>query len=101
MTTVKRQHGKFTKKVPSKRGINLTREERRKPEHTAHIDHDYLDQTDIGLEVEIGNGNTAVDTSWQVGRRIVELNVLAERMFCCQCNVPLHLQDTGRKERRF
>ncbi|CAC5422632.1 unnamed protein product [Mytilus coruscus] len=35
-----------------------------------------------------------IDSNWQVGRRIVELGVLAEKMYCCRCNVPLHLHDT-------
>ncbi|CAC5388974.1 unnamed protein product [Mytilus coruscus] len=35
-----------------------------------------------------------IDSNWQVGRRIVELGVLAEKMYCCRCNVPLYLHDT-------
>ena len=30
---------------------------------------------------------------WAEGRRIVELSVLAEQLFCKTCNTPLHLKD--------
>ena len=40
-----------------------------------------------------------VDMSWQTGRRVVELSVLADNMYCDVCKSPLHLSNTIRERR--
>jgi hypothetical protein len=53
-----------------------------------------VDLTDIGVEEEVDKVPIDSGMSWNVARRIVELDILARNMFCCRGNVPLHLQDT-------
>ena len=49
---------------------------------TAH-DHVYFcDLTDIGAEEEVDKVPIDSGMSWNVGRRIVELDILARNMFC-------------------
>lgn len=66
------------------------------------IDHDHehltncVDLTSVGAEEEVPavEPPSYFDDTWKKGRRIVELDVLAKAMFCCQCRLPLHLSDT-------
>ncbi|XP_033745722.1 uncharacterized protein LOC117331232 [Pecten maximus] len=51
------------------------------------------DNLDIGAEYEIGP-NDNIDPTWKIGRRVVELELLAQNMFCDVCNSPLHLSNT-------
>ncbi|CAG2206187.1 unnamed protein product [Mytilus edulis] len=52
--------------------------------------------TDIGCEVSIDEEIIDANKSntWMEGRRVVELDVLAREMYCCRCNLPLHLSNT-------
>ena len=45
-------------------------------------------------EVDKDDRVTNNGMSWNIRNRFVELDLLAKNMFCCMCNVPLHLQDT-------
>ena len=58
--------------------------------------------TGLGAELDIDSCdtcNSVPDLSWRSGRRIVELGLLADKMFCVSCNVPLHLKDTTGERR--
>lgn len=53
------------------------------------------DLSDLGLGASVDVHHTCQfkpipDDSWKSGRRIVELDVLAKRIFCASCNTPLH-----------
>ena len=69
-------------------------------------DHNYVqndiiinhNETDLGQSVEVGP--CEIDLSWKNGRRVVQLDILAKGMYCCRCNVPLHLSNIV-KERLF
>ncbi|CAC5399333.1 unnamed protein product [Mytilus coruscus] len=52
--------------------------------------------TDIGCEVTIDEEIIDVNknNAWMEGRRVVELDVMAREMYCCRCNLPLHLSNT-------
>nr|XP_034330256.1 uncharacterized protein LOC117690347 isoform X2 [Crassostrea gigas] len=75
-------------------------------------DHSYCkdkppnpDLSDLGLGASVDVHQTCQfkpipDDSWKSGRRIVELDVLAKRMFCASCNTPLHLSNIE-SERRY
>lgn len=64
-------------------------------------DHDYgtriTEETPIFEDMDIASNITVStdpkDISWKEGRRVVELEVLAQQLFCNRCNTPLHLQD--------
>ncbi|XP_063438315.1 uncharacterized protein LOC134719240 [Mytilus trossulus] len=89
--------GLFQSKIKSKRSnffknLNRSINLQNTNDHT-YVKHNYID---IGAEEEVEDEieGMVIDNDWQVGRRIVELGVLAEKMYCCRCNVPLHLHDT-------
>ncbi|CAC5422659.1 unnamed protein product [Mytilus coruscus] len=89
--------GLFESKNKSKRSnffktLNRSIKLQNTNDHT-YVKHNYVD---IGAEEEVEDEieGMVIDSNWQVGRRIVELGVLAEKMYCCRCNVPLHLHDT-------
>ncbi|OWF51678.1 hypothetical protein KP79_PYT06561 [Mizuhopecten yessoensis] len=46
--------------------------------------------SNVTVSTEIGHTENIV---WNEGRRVVELEVLAEQLFCNRCNTPLHLKD--------
>lgn len=50
-----------------------------------------MDDTSIGQNCEI---DPQLSDDWKKGRRVVELSVLAEKMFCTMCNTRLHFADT-------
>ena len=86
--------GKFATQKTSRRAKHLNIKGDELLNITAH-DHGYFcDLTDIGAEEEVDKVPINNGMSWNGGRRIVELDILANNMFCCRCNVPLHLQDT-------
>ena len=58
-----------------------------------HKNYEIEDMLDIGAEIELKN-DTGRSESWKVGRRVVELEVLAKGMYCCSCKCPLHLTNT-------
>ncbi|CAC5370270.1 unnamed protein product [Mytilus coruscus] len=89
--------GLFQSKNKSKRSnffktLNRSIKLQNTNDHT-YVKHNYVD---IGAEEEVEDEieGMMIDSNWQVGRRIVELGVLAEKMYCCRCNVPLHLHNT-------
>ncbi|XP_063408241.1 uncharacterized protein LOC134691604 [Mytilus trossulus] len=49
---------------------------------------------DIAAEAEITDPLYGKQQSWGLGRRIVELDLLAVGMYCCICKYPLHLSNT-------
>ena len=51
-------------------------------------------ELDIGIGTEVDN---ETDDSWKQGRRIVELEKMAQDMFCDMCAAWLHLKDTVRE----
>ncbi|CAG2246182.1 unnamed protein product [Mytilus edulis] len=46
--------------------------------------------SNVTVSTDIGQSE---NISWNEGRRVVELEVLAEQLFCNKCNTPLHLKD--------
>ncbi|XP_063436090.1 uncharacterized protein LOC134717530 [Mytilus trossulus] len=46
--------------------------------------------SNVTVSTDIGQSK---NISWNEGRRVVELEVLAEQLFCNRCNTPLHLKD--------
>ena len=79
----------------SRRGINLVNTPRDELLNITTNDHVYFcDLT--GAEEEVDKEDRVANSgmSWNIGRRFVELDILAKNMFCGRCNVPLHLQDT-------
>ena len=46
--------------------------------------------SNVTVSTDIGQSE---NISWKEGRRVVELEVLAEQLFCNKCNTPLHLKD--------
>ena len=85
--------GKFATQSTSRRGKHLNIKGDGLLNITAHVHVYFCDLTDIGAEEEVDKVSIDSGMSWNVGRRIVELDILSRNMFCCRCNVPLHLQD--------
>ncbi|CAG2218616.1 unnamed protein product [Mytilus edulis] len=54
----------------------------------------FHNHTDIAAEAEITDPLYGKQQSWGLGRRIVELDLLAVGMYCCICKSPLHLSNT-------
>ncbi|CAG2204192.1 unnamed protein product [Mytilus edulis] len=50
--------------------------------------------SNVTVSTDIGQSE---NISWNEGRRVVELEVLAEQLFCNKCNTPLHLKDIHKK----
>ena len=51
-------------------------------------------EMDIGLDIQIDNKR---NDDWKNGRQVVELEKVANDMFCDICNHWLHLKDTFKK----
>ncbi|XP_071139647.1 uncharacterized protein, partial [Mytilus edulis] len=54
----------------------------------------FHNHTDIAAEAEFTDPLYGKQQSWGLGRRIVELDLLAVGMYCCICKSPLHLSNT-------
>lgn len=65
-------------------------------------DHEYAacDIPDPSQQIEIPLDENLKEGEWRVGRRVVELGILADGLKSCQlCSQPLHLNDcTGEKK---
>ena len=52
---------------------------------------------DIASNVTVSSSATKTEQTrailWNEGRRVVELELLAEQLYCNSCNAPLHLND--------
>ena len=52
---------------------------------------------DIASNVTVSSSATETEQTrailWNEGRRVVELELLAEQLYCNSCNAPLHMQD--------
>ena len=96
-----RLNGRFCKKTKRKRAKSAEYRNR-------HIDHDHeyastlspvspiVNVDNVAENVTIGIQQSDLDKDngqWKDGRRIVELAVLAEQLFCNSCLFPLNLKD--------
>ena len=106
-------HGRYLcRKTKSNRGANL----RNSNQDTSSVDHissDHCYTVGVGLgfdhvddENAVNDDNVATEVEveggledWRIGRRIVELDVLAKNMFCNQCSMPLLLSNTVSEQR--
>ena len=52
---------------------------------------------DIASNVTVSSSSTETEQTrailWNEGRRVVELELIAEQLYCNSCNAPLHLKD--------
>ena len=59
--------------------------------YSRRLDKVFIDETRVGENIEI---DPEFFDAWRNGRRVVELSVLADKMFCIMCQMRLHLCDT-------
>ncbi|XP_052212333.1 uncharacterized protein LOC127831382 isoform X2 [Dreissena polymorpha] len=92
--------GQFSKNVP-KNNFYVDSNENKITNDNRDLqnDHCYFDDFAIGSSVNVPSlasiDNSVSDASWKVGRRVIELDTLAESLSgCSSCQVPINLLNT-------
>ena len=104
MSEIPRQGGRFFKvdsedNLRAERMRQVGKERSKAAIYNVLEEHSYsrplvesiLNETSVGESITI---DPEVCFDWRKGRRVVELSVLADKMFCVMCQTRLHLCDT-------